>query len=101
MRNGILRPGLLLLVFCMIQGCVFIRSGSISDSTGTGNAVSASASDMGFLELLAPDGLTHSANEQLASQCPGGKFTNVQTELSMRDFLLVQLYSVSANAVCQ
>jgi hypothetical protein len=67
----------------------------------TGNAVSASVSDMGFVDLVAPTGLTHSANQQLATQCSSGKFTDVQNELSMRDFLIVQLYTVSANAVCQ
>jgi hypothetical protein len=47
---------------------------------------STSTSELGFVELIAPDGLTHNANQQLASQCPGGKFTDVQNELSVRDF---------------
>jgi hypothetical protein len=101
MRNLIFRSALLVGALSMLAGCVFIRSSSISDSAGTGNAVTASASDMGFVELIAPQGLTHSANQQLASQCPGGKFTDVQNELSVRDFFLVQLYSLSADAVCQ
>jgi len=101
MKNLMLRSALILLACYLVQGCVFIRSSSITGSAGTGTAVNASASDMGFLELVAPTGLTHSANQQLATQCPGGKFGNVQSELSMRDFLLVQLYTVSADAVCQ
>ena len=101
MRSLILRAVLLLVAFCAAQGCVFIRSSSISSSTGTGNAVSASASDMGFIELIAPVGLTHNANQQIATQCPSGKFTDVQNELSIRDFLIVQLYTISATAVCQ
>ena|SRR5437868_1214717 len=101
MRKLILQSTLFLVTVCLLAGCVLIRSSSISDSTGAGNPVNASVSDMGFVELIAPEGLTHNANQQLASQCPGGKFTDVQNELSERDFFLVQLYSLSANAVCQ
>jgi hypothetical protein len=51
--------------------------------------------------LTAPQGLTGVANQQLASACPGGKFTDVQTELSIRDFILAQMYQVNAVAICQ
>jgi hypothetical protein len=46
-------------------------------------------------------GLTSGANSQLAGSCPSGKFTNPQTELAMRDFIIVQYYPVTANAVCE
>jgi hypothetical protein len=86
-----------------LSGCVFLSSASISNSTRTqaGNTATASATDWGILRLTAPQGLTGVANQQLASACPSGKFTDVQTELSMRDFFLAQMYTVSAVAICQ
>jgi len=87
-----------------VSGCIFLSSSSISESNKTqaGNTATANASDWGILHLIAPQGLTGVANQQLASACPSGKFTDVQTELSMRDFLgIAQLYQVSAVAICQ
>jgi hypothetical protein len=55
----------------------------------------------GILRLTAPVGLTTGANSQLAAGCPSGKFTNPQTELSMRDFIIVQYYTVTTSAVCE
>ncbi len=103
MKNLIALPAVLLLAACLgVEGCAFIRSSAISESVGKGNAVSTSTSDMGYLYLVAPQNLTQNANQQLASQCPSGKFTDVQTELSVRDFFaIVQIYQVNASAVCQ
>ena len=86
-----------------LSGCIMLGSSSISDSTRSqaGNTATASATDWGILRLTAPQGLTGVANQQLASACPGGKFTDVQTELSMRDFILAQMYMVNAVAICQ
>jgi hypothetical protein len=86
-----------------LSGCIMLSSSSISESErGTGgNTVTASATDWGILRLTAPQGLTGIANQQLASGCPGGKFTDVQTELSMRDFILAQMYMVNAVAICR
>jgi hypothetical protein len=86
-----------------LSGCVMITSSSISDSTktGAGNTATASASDWGILMLTVPQGLTGAANQQLVSACPSGKFTDVQTELSMRNFFLAQRYEVDAAAICQ
>jgi hypothetical protein len=95
--------GLALLAPVALSGCIMISSSSISDSTRStaGNTATAAATDWGILHLIAPQGLTGVANQQLASACPGGKFTDVQTELSMRDFILAQMYMVNAVAVCQ
>jgi outer membrane protein OmpA-like peptidoglycan-associated protein len=79
---------------------VFIKSSTISDRSGGGQTVTASYSDYGILGLTAPYGITTKVNSQLVSQCPNGELTNVQTELSMRNFLLVQLYNVTATAIC-
>lgn len=83
-----------------LSGCVVIESSSISSRSSTGTPVSASADGWGILRLTTPPGLTGSVNTQLAGGCPSGKFTNAQTELQMRDFLLAQLYTVSATAAC-
>jgi len=84
-----------------LGGCVFMKSSSISDSAGKGNAISAQASDMGYLLLIAPDNVTQTASDQLVGQCGSGKVTDVQTELSVRDFFgIVQLYQSNANGVC-
>jgi len=55
----------------------------------------------GILRLTVPVGLTTGANSQLAGNCPSGKFTNPQTELTMRDFIIVQYYTVTEDAVCE
>jgi hypothetical protein len=84
-----------------LGGCVILRSASISDSAGRGNAVSAQASDMGYLWLVAPDNLTQTAASRLTSGCASGKVTDAQTELSVRDFLgIVQMYQVNATGAC-
>ncbi len=83
------------------SGCVALRSASISDSAGKGNAVNAQASDNGYLWLIAPGNVTQVAADQLVSQCASGKVTDVQTELSVRDFFgIVEVYNSSANGVC-
>ena len=91
-----------LLIICMaLSGCVMIESSTISERSGGGSSVSTSASDYGILALTVPYGLTGTANSQLMAQCQSGRVSNVQTELSMRNFIVVQLYSISATGVCQ
>ena len=95
------RP-LALLMCLSMSACVLIHSGSISESTGGGTAVRAEYSDYGLLHLTAPSNLTSNANTALASQCQSGMISDVQTELSMRDwFALVQYYTVTTAAVCK
>ena len=85
-----------------LSACVVIQSSTIGESTGSGSPVSASRSDFGILRLSKPLGLTSAANTSLANQCQSGLLTDVQTQLSMRDwFLIVQYYTVTANAVCK
>jgi hypothetical protein len=93
----------LCLGLCLsLSACVFIQSGSISESTGGGTTVKAEYSDYGILHLTAPADLTSHANGALASQCQSGMVSNVQTELSMRDwFAIVQYYTVTTAAVCK
>jgi hypothetical protein len=86
----------------LLSACVFVHSSAISASSGSGSAVNAEYSDYGILHLTAPLGLTSDANAALAKQCQSGVLSDVQTELSMRDWLLiVQYYTVTAAAVCK
>jgi hypothetical protein len=93
----------LFLSLCLyLSACVLIHSGSISESTGGGTAVKAEYSDYGILHLTAPADLTSHASAALASQCQSGMISDVQTELSMRDwFAIVQYYTVTTAAVCK
>jgi hypothetical protein len=81
-------------------GCFAVVTGTISSTPAKGTAVTASASDWGILHLTAPQGLTSTVNSQLLSQCASGKVSNVSTELDMREFLLAQYYTVTANGYC-
>jgi hypothetical protein len=97
----IFRP-LALGVCLLLSACVLINSGAISESTGSGSAVHSEYSDYGILHLTAPANLTSNANSALAAQCQSGMLSDVQTELSMRDwFLVVQYYTVTTAARCK
>ena len=90
-----------LLAGCVqAYGCVVVESSTISDRAGAGNPISSSASDLGYLRLVTPQGLTHTALANLLSNCASGKVSGVTTELSMRDFIVVQSYNVSVSGVC-
>jgi hypothetical protein len=85
----------------MLSGCIFMQSSSISDSAGKGSPISTQASDMGYIMLVPPGNVTQMAADQLVNQCASGKVTNVQTELTVRNYLsIVQQYEASANGVC-
>jgi outer membrane protein OmpA-like peptidoglycan-associated protein len=110
--SGRLRPRVVGLLLCqcflgallstLLSACLFINSSTISQTTGTGAPVSATDSDYGILRLTKPNGLTEVANADLLKQCPTQLLTDVQTQLSVRDWLLiVQNYTVAANALCK
>jgi outer membrane protein OmpA-like peptidoglycan-associated protein len=100
LRFGTLAVGTILSI--SLSACVFIHSSTIGETTGSGSAVRAEDSDYGILRLTKPEGLTSTANADLLKQCQSGLLTDVQTQLSMRDwFLIVQYYTVNANAVCK
>jgi hypothetical protein len=93
---------LALSICFLLSACVLIHSGAISESTGGGSAVQSEYSDYGILHLTAPANLTSGANAALAAQCQSGMLSDVQTELSMRDwFLIVQYYTVTTAARCK
>ena len=97
--NSIL--GTAMLAGCAVTyGCVFVQSSAIADRSGAGNPISANASDLGYLHLVAPQGLTQTALSNLLSNCATGKVSGVTTELQMRDFFIVQSYNVSVSGVC-
>src|SRR5579864_3721554 len=89
--------------FCLsLSAFVLIHSSAISESSGGGSPVGATHSDYGILRLSKPEGLTSAANADLVRQCQSGLLTDVQTELSMRDwFLIVQYYTLTVNAICK
>src|SRR5271167_3634561 len=90
-----------LLAGCVqAYGCVYVQSSAISDRAGAGNPISSSASELGFLHLVAPQGLTQTALSNLLSNCATGKVSGVTTELTMRDFFIVQSYNVSVSGTC-
>jgi hypothetical protein len=98
-RNSIVAAAL--IAGCaQAYGCVFIQTSTISDKGGPGNPISASASDLGYLHLVAPQGLTQTALANLLSNCATGKVSGVTTELTMRDFLIVQSYNVAVTGTC-
>jgi len=97
---GVLAVGAFLSV--SLSACVIIHSSTIGQTTGRGTPVGAVDSDYGILRLSKPQGLTSAANADLLKQCQSGLLTDVQTQLSMRDwFLVVQYYTVVANAICK
>ncbi len=81
-------------------GCVFVQSSAVSERAGAGNPITANASDLGYLHLIAPQGLTQNALANLLSNCATGKVSGVTTELQIRDFFLVQSYNVSVSGSC-
>ncbi len=84
----------------LTYGCVFVQSSAIADRSGAGNPISANASDLGYLHLIAPQGLTQTALSNLLSNCATGKVSGVTTELQVRDFFIVQSYNVSVTGTC-
>ena len=84
----------------LTYGCVFVQSSAISDRSGAGNPISGNASDLGYLHLVAPQGLTQTALSNLLSNCATGKVSGVTTELQVRDFFIVQSYNVSVTGTC-
>lgn len=93
---------LVLSVCLLLPACVFIHSSAISERAAGGSTVRAEDSNYGLLHLTAPSNLTSDANAALARACQSGMLSNVQTELSMRDWLLiVQYYTVTATAECK
>jgi hypothetical protein len=101
MKNSLVKTTTMFLgLSVLLSGCVWLRSSAISDRAGNGQTVRVSTGDYGILHLTTPDGITEVANSQLVSQCQG-KLTNAQTSLYMREWVLIQWYTVDAVAVCQ
>ncbi len=85
-----------------LASCVMLNSSSISESSGGGSPINAEYSDYGILHLTAPSTLTADANTALASKCQSGVISDVQTELSTREwFGIVQYYTVNVTGSCK
>ena len=90
----------LLAASLVISGCIVLQSSSISGRSSGNQTVSVWSSDYGILHLTEPEGLTEATNSKLVGQCQAGRVTSVVTELSMREWIIIQWYTVSANAIC-
>lgn len=104
MKNRLISLMLPCLALLVIGGCIFMQSSAITGThAGTsGQVIHETANDYGILHLSAPNDLTQAANQGLLSKCPSGKMSNVQTQLSVRDwFYVVQYYEINATAVCE
>ena len=99
-RLNLIALGVLLAGCAQTYGCVFVQSSAIADRSGAGNPITANASDLAYLHLVAPQGLTQTALSNLLSDCATGKVSGVTTELSVRDFFIVQSYNVSVSGTC-
>ncbi|SMF05290.1 hypothetical protein [Pseudobacteriovorax antillogorgiicola] len=85
-----------ILMSLSMTSCVHIAGVSASNVTADkGRQVMASTSGMGFLSLTTPNAksLEASAIAQLKQK---GATKNVTTRLEMRNFIIVQMYSVTA-----
>ena len=90
----------LLAASLVLSGCIVLQSSSISDRSGGSQTVSVFSSDYGILHLTEPEGLTEATNSKLVGQCQAGRVTSVVTELSMREWIIIQWYTVSASGIC-
>src|SRR5260370_16711896 len=85
--------GALLAGCALAYGCVFVQSSAIADRSGAGNPITANASDLGYLHLVAPQGLTHTALANLLSNCATGKVSALTPDLTVRHFFVLQSYN--------
>ncbi len=86
-----------LFVGTLLSGCIGLGSVSVSEVVAGSDAkasITAESSGMGFLALTVPsEDLERDVIKKLAAQ---GATKNVSTRLTMRNFVIVQLYSVTA-----
>jgi hypothetical protein len=83
-----------------LAGCFSVVSSSIENRSADGVVIHGYAHDTTILHLTKPLHLTQTADSALLSQCPSNHMTNVQTELQVRDFFVVQMYTIEATAIC-
>jgi len=88
--------GLLVIITTLLTSCVSLYNTTISDiSPVKGDAVSVTASGMGFLSLTVPaqSKLEQKALEELKEK---GVTKNITSRLTMRNWVIVQYYRVKA-----
>ena len=88
-----------LLALFSLNSCVSVKSVSISDvKPSTGTEVTATATGMGLLHLTVPKGLAERATYELKSK---GAVGNVSTVLTMKEFGIVQFYTITAKGTTE
>lgn len=84
---------------CLFTSCVAIQSVSISDvKPTTGKQVEATASGIGFFALTVPKGIAERATNDLKGKQVVG---NVSTVMTMRNWMIVQYYKVTASGTTE
>jgi hypothetical protein len=94
---------LALISLLAAPGCVFVSAVSYSNVTPKMAApVPASDWTLGALHLTEPgiEGVVSSLNRKIGPACPAG-LANVQTVVTTRDYLVVQVYGVRLTAQCE
>lgn len=87
---------ILLLVIApgLLSSCIMIQSVSISDvKPSSGRQIEASAAGVGVLGLTAPKNIGEKATNKLKNK---QLVENVNTVLTMRNWLIIQYYKVTA-----
>ncbi len=94
---------LILSLSAMFASCVSIHSAGVTDFNGKtkGNIVRANASGFGVLALStpSPNSLERKAMAKLQIKCEG-KVDNITSRMQMRNWMLVQYYSVFVTGNC-
>jgi len=94
----------LVLFFCLplllsASGCTTLLSASTTEILpGNTEVIKVSETGYGFLHLNIPE---MNIQPALRSKCPNGTVNGVQTLLSVREFVVFQLYEISATAYCK
>ncbi|HEX4405844.1 MAG TPA: hypothetical protein VH560_13495 [Polyangia bacterium] len=95
--------GLTCLGALLLQGCLSVLSHSYSGvALNRHPSVSATDSTWGFLHLTEPliENLVVDLTHKLEDGCLGASLENVQTKLTIREFVLFQIYDVRLSAQC-
>jgi hypothetical protein len=101
MRRGIVI--VVALLTCGNSACVAVLSHSYAyTAVDRRPTVSETDSSVGYFHLTEPviETSVIDSTRELEKRCGGHNLVNVQTNVTMREFLLIQLYTVRVSAIC-
>jgi len=94
MKKIIMFGLLTILISSSLTSCISMQSVSVSNvKPSTGTEVRASAGGLGILTLTVPRNIAEKATYELKNK---GAVSNVSTVMTMRDWVIVQYYRVTA-----